>query len=402
MAVPFARTTRSLASHTSRFALVAWSLAGVLLLAWLAWFFLGGVTVYEVSRQARIEVQQSAHPVATLVPGRVVSSALALGQPVRAGDVLVELDATTERLRLREEQSRLAAMPGRLESIRRELAALERAKGEELQSAVAAAQAARSRGREAAAAVEFARENERRLKEESAFGGVAKVDALRASSESQKLAASSEALAAEVRRLELDAQTRAHGRDAEIEALRRTQVALEGERATAQAATERLQQDIERRTVRAPVAGVVGDLAALRVGTYVAEGQKLATVVPGGGLIAVADFPPAVVLGRVRPGMPARLRLDGFPWAQFGTIEARVSHVAGEIRDNAVRVELALPAPAPGIALQHGLPGSVEIAVEQTSPAVLVLRAAGQMTSRPQQATETAQAVPEAAARPAR
>jgi membrane fusion protein (multidrug efflux system) len=56
--------------------------------------------------------------------------------------------------------------------------------------------------------------------------------------------------------------------------------------------------------------------------------------------------------------------------------------VAGEIRNGKVRVELAvLAGNAAGnsrIPLQHGIPGSVEIEVERISPAVLLLRSAGQ------------------------
>lgn len=400
MPVQFGRTTRSLASDTSRYAYAAWGLALVLLAAWLVWFFFGRVTVYEVSKRARLEVQQSAHPVAALIPSRIAANSLVLGQEVRAGDVLVTLDATTEKLRLSEEEARIKAIPPRIESLRRQIAVMETAKAEDLQSAMAAAQAARSRTREAAAAADFARDNERRLKEESKFGGVAQIEALRAGAETAKLAATSEALAAEVRRLEIDAQTRVHQRDAQIEDLKRTVVSLEGETTTTQATIERLKQDIEKHVMRAPVSGVVGDVAPLRAGAYVAEGQKLATVVPRGGLIAVAEFNPAAVLGRVKPGMPARLRLDGFPWAQFGTIEAIVSHVASEIRDNMVRVEFTpAPAQSKNIVMQHGLPGSVEVAIEQTSPAVLVLRAAGQMTTTSRQPPQTAQVAVDTTAR---
>ena len=63
------------------------------------------------------------------------------------------------------------------------------------------------------------------------------------------------------------------------------------------------------------------------------------------------------------------MRLDGFPWAQFGSVEARVTRVASEIRDNLVRVEfepLSGNARSP-VALQHGLPGSIEVTVEQTT-----------------------------------
>ena len=80
---------------------------------------------------------------------------------------------------------------------------------------------------------------------------------------------------------------------------------------------------------------------------------------------------------------PARLRLDGFPWAQWGMVSARVRTVGAEAREGAVRVELALVGRGETrIPLEHGLPGSVEVEVERVSPAVLLLRAAGQLVSR--------------------
>ena len=72
------------------------------------------------------------------------------------------------------------------------------------------------------------------------------------------------------------------------------------------------------------------------------------------------------------------MRLDAFPWAQFGTLPLRVTRVASEPRGGTLRVELqpllegSFSAP-----LEHGLTGSVEVIVERLSPAVLALRAAG-------------------------
>jgi len=117
----------------------------------------------------------------------------------------------------------------------------------------------------------------------------------------------------------------------------------------------------------------------LRAGAVVAAGQKLASVVPRGAFIVVGEFSPSSVLGRIRPGQLGRMRLDGYPWAQYGTIAARVTRVGSDIRDNLVRVEFEPdPASAARIVLQHGLPGSVEVSVDQTVPALLVLRTAGQ------------------------
>jgi membrane fusion protein (multidrug efflux system) len=116
----------------------------------------------------------------------------------------------------------------------------------------------------------------------------------------------------------------------------------------------------------------------------VSQGERVGAVVPSGQLRVVAQFPPAAALGRVRKGQSARVRLEGFPWLQYGSLSARVDTVAQEPRDGLVRVELeVLPQKDDRIPLQHGLPGVVEVDVERISPATLMLRAAGQLAARP-------------------
>jgi membrane fusion protein, adhesin transport system len=380
LAVQFSRTTRSLANDSSKFAYITWFFALVLLSAWLVWFVFSKVVIYEVSKKARLEVTQSPHSIASLVPSKIISNALVLGQQVKEGDILVELDATSEKLKLKEEEARAEALPLRIASTQKEIASLELAKEENQKSLLAALQTAKYRSQEAGAAVKFAEDNAKRLNEESNMGSVAKVDALRAQSEAQKLTASRGALSSEVSRVAREANTRADQDQAQIENLMRTIVVLEGEMATSKATIARLKQDIEKYVLRAPIAGRVGDVLQLKSGAYVSEGQKLATIVPSGGLIIMADFEPAAVLGRIHAGQISRMRLDGFPWAQYGTIEAKVSRVSTEIREGLVRVELApVSTVASKALLQHGLPGTVEVSVEKITPAVLVLRAAGQL-----------------------
>ncbi len=392
MPAPYSRTTRALGQDTAVVAVLAWALAGTLLAAWTAWFFLGRVTVFEVSPRARLEVQQAAHPVSAQVPGRVLSTRLVLGQAVQAGEVLAELDASADTLRLAEESARLKALGDQQVALRQEIAARLQALPPDQRAALAALQGAQARTQEAAAALAHATDQERRLREEAAAGSVAAVDALQARAEMQKLAAARDALAAEARRLEASGQGHAAEQQAQTFGLQRALAALDGERAASSQAIARLQLDIARHRVRAPVAGTLGDVAPLHAGDVVGAGQKFATVVPAGELIAVADFEPKAVLGRVHPGQPAQLRLDGFPWTQFGSLPLTVSRVAGEIRDGRIRVEFSASGPWPsGIALQHGLPGAVEVSIARVAPAVLVLRASGQMlagsSTRPSAAT---------------
>jgi len=382
VAAAFDRTLRALERDSGHGSLVAWSVAALVLAAWTAWFCLGEVTLFAVSRTARIEVRQAAHPLSAPVAGRVVASALEIGRPVRAGETVVEFDTAAERLRLREEEARLDAFQPRLGSVRQEILLREQTDAKEQRTALAARLVARHRVEEADAAVEFARENERGLREESVAGSVPKIDAQRAAADLRRLAATRDALAAEVRRIEADAQARAGTQRAEIEALRRQAVVLEGELATTRATVARLRNEIDRQKVVAPVDGRIGDIAGVRIGTYVTAGQSIGSVVPGGGVLLVAEFDPAAVIGRIRIGQASRLRLDGFPWAQYGLVDATVRRIAGEVRGTHLRVEFDLGSdPSPHVALRHGQPGSVEVALERVTPAQLVLRTAGQWLS---------------------
>ena len=320
---------------------------------------------------------QLPHHVAAPLSDRVASVLVVVGQEVLENQVLIELDSRAEVLRLAEEETKLAGLPPRISSMQTELVSLEQARDEDLRATQAALDAAGARIKEADATVKFARNNESRMKKLSEVGGVSRVDALRALSEADKLSASKDAITADLKRLELDRQTRAHRAQARIENLRRRNpVSLQGEMATAQAAIARIKQKIDRHVIRAPVSGRIGDVAELHVGAYVAEGQRLVSVVvPPGDLMVVGEFFPGTAMGRVRPGQQATMRLDGFPWAQYGSIDATVSRVATEIRDGAIRVEFAPTRTGnPTDIMQHGIPGVIEVAVEQAAPASLVLR----------------------------
>jgi hypothetical protein len=93
--------------------------------------------------------------------------------------------------------------------------------------------------------------------------------------------------------------------------------------------------------------------------------------------MVVAEFPPSA-LGHIQSGQPAQLRLDGFPWTQYGTVPATVEAISAPADEGGVQVDLMLvPDSATSIPLQPGLSGSVEIEIGRVSPAILVLRAAG-------------------------
>ncbi len=384
MAIAFSRTTRALALDNPTGARLSWLLATLGLGGWLAWFLCAEVTLYEVSSQAHLEVAGAAHPVSPAVAGRVLVTRLQLGQTMAAGAVLVELEATTERLRLREAQAELAAIPAQKTALEREIAA----QGE----AIAQDQIAVDRGSaamqdhllEAAASARYAQERLQRLVILAKDHRIPEIDLMSARADAERASAATSAASQEARQLLADGGTRVGARRASVEALRREAAALDGRANTLQLTAARLEVAIEQHYIRASIAGTLGDVARLEVGSMVAAGAVLGHLVPRGELRIVAEFPPAAVLGRIAVGQHAKLRLEGFPWAQYGALNARVTSVATEIRDLTIRVELApIPDARTAPLLQHGLPGAVEVAIELTTPALISLRVAGQWFAQP-------------------
>ncbi|RKZ52116.1 MAG: hypothetical protein DRR00_09350 [Candidatus Parabeggiatoa sp. nov. 3] len=96
------------------------------------------------------------------------------------------------------------------------------------------------------------------------------------------------------------------------------------------------------------------------------------------GEIILAEFP-AEAFNRIQTGQAARLHLDGAMGKQVGTIRAIVTDVmrpSQAEKTGEVRLFAFANADSP-IRFQEKLTGQVEIAVEQISPAQLVMRVSG-------------------------
>jgi len=384
MASAFFRSIRSLEADNSQRSYLGLALAAALLAAWMLWFFLAHVSVYAVTNKADLEVDRAAHPVESIVGGRVVATHMAIDQEVKVGDVLVELDSGAQQFQLREEKTQLAGANPQIRSREEEIASEEQALAQDQQASKDALEEARAHYREAEAAAQFAQAESERLRKMYNAGVIAELDLNRSVADAQQRRAAADSLRYAVVRLGGEQRTRSNERKAHIEQLTSELNKLRGERETAGVTMQRLEEEVDRRWIRAPIDGRLGEVAPLRIGEVVHEGEKLAAVIPTGKLRVVANFDPPAALGRIRPGQHARLRLEGFPWAQYGSVTATITNVASEIRDGGIRVEMALePNAGSRIPLQHGLPGSVEVEIETISPANLVLRTAGSLLAAP-------------------
>ncbi|WP_437941046.1 HlyD family secretion protein [Sorangium sp. So ce341] len=376
MASPFHRTMRSLELERGARTWLRLAATLAVLGAWAAWMHAARVSVYATTAKARLEVSRMAHRVAAAEAGRVAVVRVALGRDVEPGEVLVELDASVEEKRLEEERTRVAVLAPKLEALRRQIAVEEevRALQEKLSDASIARARIDLRQRDLSAAHgEELRAISERLHGERLASTADHLDA--------KTRAADELLKAEGARADLHRLSVARRHDerqaaAHLAELERALGDLVAEQRAAEAAVHTALAQIERRKIRAPIAGKLGNIAALQAGDVLKPGDLVATVVPGEDVHAVALFAPSDAVGRIVPGQKARMRLDGFAWTQFGMLEGEVSHVASEPFDGAIRVELLVrPDSAASIPVQHGMPGTTEVEVERVSPWTLLLRA---------------------------
>jgi membrane fusion protein (multidrug efflux system) len=376
MSATFSRTLRSLQAERSRRLFVE-ALIVALFLSWTVWLLFARVAVFEVSEQARLEVKSAAHPVAAPVGGQIVETRLTIGRRVEVGEVLVVLDAEGQRRAVTERRVRRDGLTARRRALELEIAAEEEAARSQQKARATALEEAKAQMQQAQARAGFSASQlavsirlraRNAVSEEELRRDRAQVEVDRAAVLALKIGAT---------RQEQDRTTQESERKARVAKLRREAAELEGDGATEEAAIRRLEHDLTQRVIRAPVAGRVGEAGEFHVGAVVRPADRLGAIVPTGEPRGVALFPAAAV-GRIRPGQMARLRLDGFPWVQYGTLPATVTDVGNEPASGLIRVEFKLaPDPDSAIVVEHGLPGSAEVEVEHVSPAVLVLRAAG-------------------------
>src|SRR5262249_48663703 len=84
---------------------------------------------------------------------------------------------------------------------------------------------------------------------------------------------------------------------------------------------------LRRSVIRAPCAGLVTS-GLLQVGDQVEPKQILATVVAQAEELRMDVLVPHHDIGRIRPGMPARVKLNAWDHQKYGTLPAEVRFIA--------------------------------------------------------------------------
>ena len=118
MSIAFSRSMRLFDASDFRGPILSIVVAVIVLGGWFVWAWQARVSLYEVASTARLEVEHAAYPIEAQVSGRVVNNNLVLGQRVQAGQLLVELDDSSERLKLAEQQAQPLARESQVAALR--------------------------------------------------------------------------------------------------------------------------------------------------------------------------------------------------------------------------------------------------------------------------------------------
>jgi len=116
---------------------------------------------------------------------------------------------------------------------------------------------------------------------------------------------------------------------------------LQNERVEAEAQYHRLQQDWEKQSnrhalleLKAPQDGTVKDLATHTLGSVVAPGTVVMTLVPGGNAVLAEVWVTHLDAGMVEAGQTARLKLTAYPFQQYGMLNGRVRQISPDASES--------------------------------------------------------------------
>jgi multidrug efflux pump subunit AcrA (membrane-fusion protein) len=88
----------------------------------------------------------------------------------------------------------------------------------------------------------------------------------------------------------------------------------------------------DRTQIRAPVNGVIASLDVPGAGAVVEQGSRIATIVPKDARLVAEVQVPNKDVAFVAPGRRAKVKIDAFPYQDYGTITGKVNNVSSDAR----------------------------------------------------------------------
>ncbi len=383
MSTPFSRTLRAVRTDSASAYVIAIAGALATLCAATLWLFLGSADVYVSSTTATFAPESYPHPIAPQVSGMVTEVHATLGSRVEQGDVLVVLDSKVQEAQLAEEQAHHDGTVQLLVALHGQITAQQGARNAAQTALAASTAAGRARVDVAKITLEYSQRRAEiigKLREKELVAGL---DSLQGEGERSINRAQAKAQQSDAIAISRVGRANLFDREAQIAGLQHDLASSQGELAASEARLGEIANEIERRRIRAPATGTIGDLSLLAPGATLQAGDRVGTIIPLEPVRLIARFNPIDAVGRVHQGQTVVVRVDQYPWTQYGTLVGTVAGVGTETRDERVRIDVDIVGTNKRIPTVDGLTGTAEIRLDQMRPYQLLLRLAGQLTASP-------------------
>jgi HlyD family type I secretion membrane fusion protein len=344
---------------------------GLLFAAW-AWF---GHTDEVAQARGKLIPKGEVFQVHAVDSGKVVRIAVQEGQTVAAGQVLVELDTElarkdVERLEhlLQSSQLELLQTQGLLDKTKLQAetrAAIAKTTLNMQEAAIAQSKNNAVNNQDLLSQFQTdARAQEERLQrlkpltqqgaisQENLFAAEQQLrDRQRSITERQNALQQTQA---EASRLQIElAQKQEEARQSQLEAQQQIQqltvklTELQAKVKETQILLEETKAKLRQRFLRAPANGVILALNVRRSGVYTQPGQTIAEIAPQGQPLVISASLPSSEMGFVKVGLPVNVKLDAYPYQDYGIVSGRVSAISSDSKPDQqlgqiYRVEVAL------------------------------------------------------------
>lgn len=130
---------------------------------------------------------------------------------------------------------------------------------------------------------------------------------------------------AEARRIELESQQQIQQLEVDITQLKAKMAETKNLLATAKT-------KLKQRFLYAPIDGVVSSLSARNKGAVVQPGQTVAEIAPQNAPLVLSANLPNREAGFVKVGMPVQIKLDAYPYQDYGIISGKVTSISPDAK----------------------------------------------------------------------
>lgn len=138
----------------------------------------------------------------------------------------------------------------------------------------------------------------------------------------------------------------------------------------AESELEKYQLSLEYQKITSPVNGYINSIAVNNIGEAVTSAQQIATIVPSDTPIEMVCYVKNMDIADIQVDMEAEIKLEAYPYNKYGTVKGTVKYISpssfnSEQLGSVYLVKLEIADVPEGINIVSGLSGSVEIKTDK-------------------------------------